>query len=228
MANDEHADPTGDLLQAVLDRSTELHDALMEALRMDETFELAAPLHGVGTAFLAAELSLEHGSGLRALMATGHPRTAAATVRMQFEAVVRSAWAVWAATPREIDLLEQDLTFASEEAAKRVGVYAAMKSALKASNCPSVLLEQVATFDEVIWKSLNSYVHGGIHALKRGEEGFPLWLALQIVKTSNGLVTMAVALLSKLTGEDRGLAEINQLLPAFQDCLPELHPRKKA
>jgi hypothetical protein len=216
------------LLQALVDRSTEMHDALMGALRMDDTFELAAPVYGVGTAFLAAELSLEHGSGLRMLVATEHPRTAAAALRMQFEAVVRSAWAVWAATPEEIDLLEQDLTPASEEAAKRVGEYAAMKRALKASECPVVLLEQVATFDEITWKSLNSYVHGGIHALKRGEEGFPLWLTLQLVKTSNALITMAAALLSKLTGEDRGLPELNRLMPVFQDCLPELHARTPA
>lgn len=215
-------------LQALLNRSTELHDALMEALCMDDKFELAAPVYGVGTAFLAAELSLEHGSGLRMLVATGHPRTAAAALRMQFETVVRSAWAVWAAKPEEIDLLEQDLTLASEEAARRVGEYAAMRRALKASECPVVLLEQLATFDEITWKSLNSYVHGGIHALKRGEDGFPLWLALQVVRASNALVTMAAALLAKLTGEDRGLPEINRLLPAFQDCLPELQPRRPA
>lgn len=228
MTTDEPGSDGALLMRALLDRSTELHDALMEALSMDDTFELAAPVYGVRTAFLAAELSLEHGSGLRMLMATGHPRTAAAALRMQFEAVVRSAWAVWAAKPEEIDLLERDLTLAAEEAAKRVGEYVTMKRALKASECPVVLLEQVATFDEITWKSLNSYVHGGIHALKRGEEGFPLWLALQVVKTSNALITMAAAQLSKLTGEDRGLAEINRLLPAFQDCLPELHARKPA
>lgn len=228
MTTDQRGSDGKLLLQALLDRSIELHDALMEALCMDDTFELAAPVYGVRTAFLAAELSLEHGSGLRMLVATGHPRTAASALRMQFETVVRSAWAVWAARPEEIDLLEQDLTFASEEAAKRVAEYAAMKRALKASECPVVLLEQVATFDEITWKSLNSYVHGGIHALKRGEDGFPLWLALQVVRTSNALVTMAAALLSKLTGEDRGLPEINRLIPVFQDCLPELHARKPA
>ena len=57
---------------------------------------------------------------------------------------------------------------------------------------------------------------GGIHALKRGEDGFPLWLAIQVLKTSNGLVTMAAAMLSKLSGEDRGLADINRLLPRFK------------
>ena len=36
------------------------------------------------------------------------------------------------------------------------------------------------------------------------------------MKTSNALVTMAAALLSKLTGEDRGLLEINRLLPVFR------------
>lgn len=227
MPPNEDASPADALLEAVLGRSTELQDALMEALRLDDTFELSAPAYGIRTAFLAAELSLEHGSGLRMLMATGHPRSATAAMRMQYEAMVRSAWALWAATPEEIDLLEQDLTKESEAAAKQVGEYGAMKRALRASNCPEVLREQLATFDEISWRSLNSYVHGGIHALRRGEEGFPLWLALQVVRTSNGLVTMAAAMLSKLSGEDRGLAEINRLLTSFQDCLPELLPRKQ-
>ncbi len=198
----------------------------MEALLLDGEHELCAPAYGVKTAFLAAELSLEHGSGLRMLMATGHPRSATAAMRMQYEAMVRSAWALWAATPAEIDLLEQDLTTESEVATRQVGEYGAMKKALRTSGCPEVLKEQLATFDEISWRALNSYVHGGIHALRRGDDGFPLWLALQVVKTSNGLVTMAAAMLSKLSGEDTGLAEINRLLPGFQDCLPDLLPRK--
>jgi hypothetical protein len=226
MSHNEDASPADDLLDAVLSRSTELQDALMEALRMDDTFELSAHAYGVTTAFLAAELSLEHGSGLRMLMATGHPRSATAAMRMQYEAMVRSAWALWAATPVQIDLLEQDLTRESEAAARQVGECRAMKTALRDSDCPAVLWDQLATFDEVSWRSLNSYVHGGIHALRRGDEGFPLWLALQVVKTSNALVTMAAAMLSKLSGEDRGLAEINRLLPTFADCLPELLPKK--
>jgi hypothetical protein len=65
MPANEEVFPADDLLDAILDRSTELQDALMDALRIDDTFELSAPAYGVRTAFLAAELSLEHGSGLR-------------------------------------------------------------------------------------------------------------------------------------------------------------------
>lgn len=216
-----------ELLDALLMRSTELQDALMGPLRLDETYELRVPAYGAKTSFLAAELSLEHGSGLRALLATGHPRSATGALRMQYESMVRSAWALWAATPDEIDLLEQELTPEAEDAAKQVGEYGAMKKSLKASSCPEVLLGQLEEFDRISWRSLNSYVHGGIHALKRGEDGFPLWLAIQILRTSNGLMTMAAAMLSKLSGEDRGLADINRLLPQFKECLPELRPTKK-
>lgn len=219
-----HAD---DLLDALLMRSTELQDALMEVLRLDETYELRVPAYGAKTSFLAAELSLEHGSGLRALLATGHPRSATGALRMQYESMVRSAWALWAATPDEIDLLEQELTPEAEVAAKQVGEYGAMKKSLKASRCPEVLLAQLDEFDKISWRSLNSYVHGGVHALKRGEDGFPLWLAIQILRTSNGLMTMAAAMLSKLSGQDRGLADINRLVPQFKECLPELRPTKK-
>ncbi len=196
----------------------------MAALRLESLAEWSAPCYGIETALLAAELSLEHASALRMLMATGHPRSATATMRMQLEAMVRSAWATWAASQEEIDLLEQDLTAASEDAARRVGEYAAMKRALLQSDCPPGLLDQIATFDKVIWRSLNSFVHGGIHPLRHGQDGFPYALAVQVLQTSNAIVTMAVAMLSKLTGEDRGLDEMNRIIPTFTDCLPELLP----
>lgn len=211
-------------LDRLLNRSTDLSDALIAALRLEEAGDWSAPCYGMQTALLAAELSLEHASALRMLMATGHPRSATATMRMQLEAMVRSAWATWAATPAEIDLLEQDLTTASEGAARRVGEYAVMKKALLQSDCPRGLVDQIATFDKVIWRSLNSFVHGGIHPLRHGQDGFPLGLAIQVVQTSNAVVTMAVAMLSKLTGEDRGLDEMNRIIPTFADCLPELSP----
>ncbi len=53
---------------------------------------------------------------------------------------------MWAAKPAEIDLLEQELTRESEATAKQVGEYGAMKRALRASDCPEVLREQLAIF----------------------------------------------------------------------------------
>lgn len=104
------------------------------------------------------------------------------------------------------------------------GEYVAIKRAPLQSDCPPGLLEQIVTFDKAIWRSLNSFVHAGIHPLRHGQDGFPMWLAIQVLQSSNALVTMAVAMLSKLTGEDRGLDEMNRIIPTCADCLPELLP----
>lgn len=219
-----HSDPASPTLEDLLELSTDLQDALMDAIGMDDTFELQVAAYGAQTAFLAAELSLEHASGLRTLLATGHPRSATAVMRMQYEAVVRSAWAVWAATDAEIDLLEQDLSLTSEAAAKQVGQHAAMQAALAGSKCPPVLLNQLREFSAVSWRSLNSFIHGGIHALKRGEEGFPLALAVQVLQSSNGLASIAAALMATLGGNSHGHAAINELAPRFAACLPAFKP----
>lgn len=55
---------------------------------------------------------------------------------------------------------------------------------------PTGAYEMFAHFKDVTWSAMNSFVHGGIHPLRRLEEGFPLPLALQILRNSNGLVTM--------------------------------------
>jgi hypothetical protein len=44
-------------------------------------------------------------------------------------------------------LMAQDLTPASEDAARRVGEYSALKKALLESDCPQGLLSQLVTFD---------------------------------------------------------------------------------
>jgi len=41
---------------------------------------------------------------------------------------------------------------------------------------------------------LNSYVHGGIHPLQRHGAGYPEQLMKGIIKSSNGLLTMAAIL----------------------------------
>ena len=49
-------------------------------------------------------------------------------------------------------------------------------------------------------KSLNSFVHSGIHALQRGEHGYPVLLALQVIHTANALGTMASMMDQRVIG----------------------------
>jgi hypothetical protein len=47
------------------------------------------------------------------------------------------------------------------------------------------------------WKAMNSLVHGGIHPLQR-MDAFPVELAAQVVRNSNGIAHIACRLLMRL------------------------------
>jgi hypothetical protein len=80
----------------------------------------------------------------------------------------------------------------------------------------------LAHFKDVSWHAMNSFVHGGIHPLRRASEGFPLQLVEQILRNSNGLTTMTGMTLANLTGDKHIARPISRLQPEFADCLPAL------
>lgn len=87
---------------------------------------------------------------------------------------------------------------------------------------PAAAHQMLAHFKDVSWHSLNSFVHGGIHPLRRQSEGFPVHLALQILRNSNGLLTMTAMALAVLTWDEAVAKPMRKIQPAFADCLPDL------
>lgn len=87
---------------------------------------------------------------------------------------------------------------------------------------PAAAHQMLVQFKDVSWHAMNLFVHGGIHPLRRQSEGFPVHLALQIVRNSNGLLTMTGMMLALLTGDAVAATAMRQIQPAFADCLPEL------
>jgi len=69
---------------------------------------------------------------------------------------------------------------------------------------------------------MNSFVHGGIHPLRRNAEGFPVHLALQVLGNANALATMTGMALAILTGDEAIVQPMSKIQPEFADCLPEL------
>jgi hypothetical protein len=70
------------------------------------------------------------------------------------------------------------------------------------------------------WKPLSSYVHGGIHAIHRHGNGYPLQLMLNAIKSSNGLLFMASMLLVILRGDEQFAGRLPAIQLQFKDCLP--------
>jgi hypothetical protein len=75
------------------------------------------------------------------------------------------------------------------------------------------------------WKAMNSFVHGGIHPLQRSD-GFPVQLAAQVVRNSNGIAHIACRLLIRLATDldAASAAEVERAYLGFEDYVPMTPP----
>lgn len=208
-------------LQAMLERSDELHEALLHILD-GAAFD---PSTRGKAALSMCSIALEHGLSLRALLAMGLPTSAVGLMRLQFEALTRAMWLQYAANELALEKLTAPLTPESELAAKNLPLAREMIDQIGkrvGPNVPAAAHQMLVRFEEVSRHAMNSFVHGGIHPLRRQADGFPVDLALQIVRNSNGLLTMTGMTLSALTGDADVVQPMSMIQPAFADCLPAL------
>lgn len=173
----------------------------------------------------AAQLALEHGAAVQILFGADAPNAACALLRSQYEAALRGAWALYAASNEKIDKLNRPLDLDSEQGAKNLDGPEKMLEALKACAGFNPLLiglvSPLVQIRENHWKAMNSFVHGGIHPLQR-TDGFPLQLAEQVVRNSNGISHIACRLLMRLATHLDAIsgAEMERAYRGFEDCVP--------
>lgn len=177
----------------------------------------------VNASWAAAMVSMEHWSALRLLLCTDHAVSGTALLRLQFEALVRSAWLLYAATDAEVTLMQAELDTEAERRAGNLPFFGLMLKGLEGHGPPR-LYQDLQEIKAVLGKSLNSFVHAGIHALNRGQHGFPERLACQVMQSANGVGTMTSMMLANLSGDPGRGAALNRLVPAFADCFPPLLP----
>lgn len=77
-------------------------------------------------------------------------------------------------------------------------------------------------FKEEQWKALNSYVYAGVHALQRHAVGYPEKLIIDIVKSSNGLLSMTAMMAAILTGNQVIAKDVAHIQRRHEECLPVL------
>lgn len=210
-----------DPLERMLRRSDELHERLLSLLDDAEFDGSPRGEAAFGMCFVA----LEHGTALRALMAFGLPTSAVGLMRLQFEALTRAMWLIYAASDQAIAKLLAPLTLEGEQAAKNLPSVSDMIEQLGkrvGQGVPALAHQMLLQFKDVSWHAMNSFVHGGIHPLRRSAEGFPLHLALQVLGNTNGLAVMTGMALAILTGNEAIAKPMSKIQPEFADCLPEL------
>lgn len=212
---------SGDPLEHMLQRSDALHERL-DALLGDAEFD-GSP-RGEATLGMCL-VAMEHAIALRALMALRLPTSAVSLMRLQFEALTRAMWLLYAASEAAIDKLMDPLTPASEQAAKNLPGASEMIDLIGkrvGQGVPPAAHQMLSHFKDVSWHAMNSFVHGGIHPLRRSADGFPVHLALQVLRNSNGLTIMTGMTMAVLTGDEAVVKPMSKIQPAFADCLPDL------
>jgi hypothetical protein len=203
-------------LATVLDRSDQFEVALMSCFPESDPM-LVYPERKLGHALASILLSLEHSSVLRSAFRLEAPNSAAALLRLQFETLVRAAWLRFAATPEQAAKLDEQLR---QEAQKQVEKLPHLQDMLAAveKDAPKGLSAPLLEFNRYHRQALNSFVHGGLHALLRRQGGFSIELAIQLVTISNGLQHLAYRLLADLGGGTR-MSAVTNLYLQFTDCL---------
>lgn len=208
---------TDPALEKLLARSAELEAEILSIVGGTPVY----PGDRFLAAMMACGLAIEHAHALRALYTAGCPTSAASMMRLQFEALTRAFWVHWAAPELAVEKLLSPLTTESEQRAKNLPSVSEMIEAVT-KKAPPEASSMLVQFKDVTWGAMNSYVHSGIHPLQRHAEGHPLPLVLQIIQSSNGLLTMTGMLAAILTGDPRCYEPMKEIQMRFRDCLPEL------
>jgi len=170
--------------------------------------------------WIMCSVALEHSVSVRQLAMNGNYTSAICLCRSQFEAVTRAMWLFYAASDKKVDNTMADaktLSNTAEQKPSNEDMIKAMKG-----KAPEQAVLMLTEYRDVQWKALNSYVHGGIHVLQRHGAGYPEQLIKDIIKSSNGLLTMTAMMSAILTGNDYIVKDITKIQRRHEGCLPVL------
>lgn len=172
-------------------------------------------------ALVACGMALEHALSMRLLVRAECYTSALSMMRLQYEALTRSIWLLYAATDSQVETLASPLTRDAEQAAKKMPMFSAMLEQI-AKTAPEPASSMLLGFKETNHHAMNSFVHSGIHPLKRHAEGYPAKLTQDVLKNSNALNVMTLQVSVILSGDPRFNGVIRAVQAKFQQILPSL------
>ncbi|MEZ5460199.1 hypothetical protein [Dokdonella sp.] len=167
----------------------------------------------------ACSLSLEHWTSTKKLLRHGLLSSAAVVHRAQFEALARSIWLLYAASENQLSKLIATLSLESEQAAKNLPQTSEMMQAL-ATKAPPQAYDALSRFKENSWKALNSYVHAGIHSIRRHDDGYPVRLIHDVLRNANGLAVVSCMQAAVLSGRQPLQHNILATATRRPSCMP--------
>jgi hypothetical protein len=140
-------------------------------------------------------------------------------LRMQYDAVLRAVSVLFAATRADVDALAAPLTPGTAKAARSLGLPAELLLAIEKSEAPLDLKRSLRKFRSSSWQILNSYVHAGLHPLRRQDAHHEHELATAL-RLSNGLAAIACGLMVIVGQRPKLQADINVACVSHPDCMP--------
>lgn len=213
-----------DELNLVLERSHEFAARLMAEIASADTL-VGGERAEVASA--AAELAFEHAHALRVLFEAQTPNSATGLLRHQYEALLRAAWLLYAASETQVEKVSVPLTRETAAAAKNIpgahDMLEALEKKLAATPQLRGLVMPLREMRDQGWVPMNAFVHGGFHALSRSRDGFPSKLAIDVVKLSNGLLHLTGRMLAVLTGSVEVSNRVDVTYEGFEDVLPAIN-----
>lgn len=205
------------MMDNFLDSSDELHVDILVLL--DGVPAYPGIRHEV--ALVACGMALEHALSLRLLVRASCYTSALSLMRMQYEALTRGVWLMYAATDLQVQTLASPLTLEAEKSAKKMPMFKDMLDAV-VKTAPPQASRMLTGFKDVNYHAMNSFVHSGIHPLRRHVDGYPPELIEDVVKNSNGLNVMTFQLASILSGDPRFSGSMKAMQERFHHVLPGL------
>lgn len=212
-------DPHPEIL-AVLDRTETFAEALLTPINR-------VPFQDTDRAKLSMiflGLAHEHWVAIRSLAGLGLNHSAIAIIRLQFEATLKAFWVWHAASDHWIEqcaVVKKGLDGSVIEPPPR-RTDALFKDIERTA--PPDIHALLMQFKTVAWKELNSYVHGGVHALANVGREQPASFIVQLVCNSNGVAGLGAMLGASLTGDANRVDAVLAAQYAHIDVLPKGPP----
>ena len=204
------------MINSLLSRSAELESKLLDFLAL-------APFDK-SERFMASRvmcsIAFEHAESAKMLISAGNLTSATGLVRLQYEALVRAMWLLYAASDTAVSKLTSELTQETADRANRLPMLSEMLEKLQ-GKAPQEPVDMLLEFKEYSWKPLSSFIHGGIHAIHRHSKGYPRPLLEQMVRISNGVSVIVGMLLVILHGGGEQRGKLPKIQRDFADCLPD-------
>jgi hypothetical protein len=210
-------------LPLLLSASDELHARWEQALGLLDADEPGLEMRESLT-LDACRLVIEHGAGLRLLVAAEAENSAFALLRVQHEALLRATWTFFAAPDHAIQALAAPHTPQTLKRANGLPLAGALLSAIESSDAPAQLKRGLREFRDVSWAGVNSYAHAGLLPLGRAGVGHHESQVRQAVEVSNAHGYAAYMLAAQTLGAVEAAADLNVIAVAHPGCMRAARP----